>query len=125
MALCTVAAVRAKVYSATLSDSDITAIIADVSTEVLERAGTTSETSTSLQLAGKYAACAACLRRMRTTGELAASVTRGNAMQQNTIDKDIQAYEDQATYYIRKFKASSHSIIYGRVGPNAVNEELE
>jgi len=123
MALCSVADIRAKIYSSTLADVDITAIIADVATEVYERAGSSDESNATLILAGKNAACAATLRRMRTTGELASRVKNGNSEAQNTIDKDIQDYEDKATYYIRKYRSSGFSIVSGRMGFGTVDGE--
>jgi hypothetical protein len=123
MALCSVADVRARIYTSTLVDADIIAIIADVSGEVYERAGLTDDSNATLILAGKNAAYAATLRRMRTTGELASRVKNGNSEAQNTIDKDIQDYEDKATFYIRKYRSSGFSIVSGRMGFGTVDGE--
>ena len=123
MALCSVADVRAKIYTK-MTDYDIEDIIDDVSKEVLDLAGTTDTSNSSIQLAGKYAACAATLRRMRTTGEAAANIKHGNSQQQNTIDADITFYDQRSAFFLKKFRTSSFSIASGRMGYGTVNHEL-
>ena len=123
MALCSVADVRAKIYTE-MTDADIEDIIEEVSSEVLTLAGTTVESNSSIILAGKYAAYAATLRRMRTTGEAAASVKHGSSQQQNTIDADISFYDKKSNFFIEKFRTSSFSIVAGRMGFGSVNSEL-
>jgi len=123
MALCSVADVRAKIYTK-MTDYDIEDIINEVSKEVLDLAGTTDTSNSSIQLAGKYAACAATLRRMRTTGEAAANIKHGNSQQQNTIDADITFYDQRSAFFLKKFRTSSFSIASGRMGYGTVNHEL-
>lgn len=123
MSLCSVADIRAKIYTE-MTDYDIEDIINEVSEEVLELAGTTDISNSRIQLAGKYAAYAATLRRMRTTGELAASIKFGNSQQQNTIDADIAFYDQKSDLYIKKYKNSSFSLVSGRMGYGVVNHEL-
>lgn len=129
MVLCTVADVRAVVYTKTLSDADITAIIASVSDDILGMAGTTDESNAYLIIAGKNAAYAATLRRMKTTGELAASKKMGNDQQNNAPDSDIQTYDAMSKEYIEKYKESvgltNFSLPCGRVGYGTVNAELD
>ena len=128
MVLCSVAEVRARVYSSTLTDSDILDIITEVSAEVLALAEATDSSNPLLILAGKNAAWAATLRKMKTTGEMAASIQQGNSQQQNTIDADIKAYEEKAAELIQKYKDSvkvlNVSIPFGRVGFGTVNNTL-
>ncbi len=128
MALCSVPDVRARVYTSTLTDFDISDIITDVTEEILGLAESTDESNPLLILAGKNAACAATLRKMRTTGEMAANKKRGNAQEQNTIDQDIKDYEAKAEMLIQKFKDSvtysNFSLASGRMGYGTVNDEL-
>ena len=128
MVLCSVAEVRARVYSSTLTDSDILDIITEVSAEVLALAEVTASSNPLLILAGKNAAWAATLRKMKTTGEMAASIQQGNSQQQNTIDADIKAYDEKADELIQKYKDSVNvlnvSIPFGRVGFGTVNNTL-
>ena len=128
MVLCSIAEVRARVYSSTLTDSDILDIITEVSAEVLALAEVTDSSSPLLILAGKNAAGAATLRKMKTTGEMAASIQQGNSQQQNTIDADIKAYDEKAAELIQKYKDSvkvrNVSIPFGRVGFGTVNNTL-
>jgi len=128
MVLCTVADVRARVYSSTLTDLDILDIITEVSAEVLALAEVTDSSNPLLILAGKNAAWAATLRKMKTTGEMAASIQQGNSQQQNTIDADIKAYDEKAAELIQKYKDSvkvrNVSIPFGRVGFGTVNNTL-
>lgn len=128
MVLCSVAEVRARVYSSTLTDLDILDIITEVSAEVLALAEVTDSSNPLLILAGKNAAWAATLRKMKTTGEMAASIQQGNSQQQNTIDADIKAYDEKAAELIQKYKDSvkvrNVSIPFGRVGFGTVNNTL-
>lgn len=128
MVLCSVDEVRARVYSSTLTDSDILDIITEVSAEVLALAEATDSSSPLLILAGKNAVWAATLRKMKTTGEMAASIQQGNSQQQNTIDADIKAYDEKAAELIQKYKDSvkvrNVSIPFGRVGFGTVNNTL-
>lgn len=123
MVLCSVDYIRAHI-STILTDDEIHSIITEVSNDVLDRAGTTSETDKNIILAGKNAALAATLRKMKTSGELAARVKQGNYEQQNTIDHDIQAYEQEAEKYIQRVKCTSVSIPHGRIGYGTVNATL-
>lgn len=128
MALCSIADVRAFASPVSVADADITAIIALVSDEVaLKSGGSASSTDTNLKFAGIHASVAAVLKKARSNGELAARIKNGNAEAQNTIDSDIQKHEDEALYYIRKYKSSSSSfsIASGRVGYGTVNAVLE
>ncbi len=123
MALCSVAEVRAKIYTK-MTDYDIEDIIDDVSSEVLGLAGTIDETNSTIRLAGKNAACAATLRKMKTTGEAAANIKHGNSQQQNTIDADIAFYDQKSELFLNKFRTSPFSIVAGRMGYGTVNNEL-
>jgi hypothetical protein len=107
MAICSVADVRAKIYSASLSDAEITALITEVSEDVLTLCNTSVDTHTTVILAGKYAILAAVLRRMKTTGEMAANVQTPEYRQQNTIDLDIERYEQKSAALIAQYNASS------------------
>lgn len=128
MALCSVADVRARIYTK-MTDADITALIASVSSDVLDMAGGTDESNPYLKIAGKNAAWAATLMRMKSTGELAASIKFGNSQQNNSPDSDINTYEAKSTEYIEKYKdsvrLSNFSLPRGRVGYGTVNSELD
>lgn len=129
MVLCSVADVRAVIYTKTLTDVDITALIASVSADVMGIAGSTDESNAYLIIAGKNAAYAATLRMMKTTGELAASKKVGNDQQNNAPDSDIKYYETQKEFYIQKYKDSvqflNFSLPVGRIGLGTINAELD
>lgn len=129
MVLCSVADIRAVIYTQTLEDADIAALIAGVSEDVMSMAGSTNESNAYLIIAGKNAAYAATLRKMKSTGELAASTKFGNSQQNNTPDVDIKAYEEKADFYIEKYKKSvrftNFSVSSGRMGFGTVNAELD
>lgn len=124
MGMCTADEIKARIYTGTLEDSDITALISEISEEILDRANTTDTGNKNLIQACKFATCAAVLRKMKTTGEMAARVKNGNAEQQNSIDQDIRDYEDKASYYLRKYLYASKRLIFGRSGPKTVNNRL-
>ncbi|MDD4521689.1 MAG: hypothetical protein PHW84_01890 [Methanosarcina sp.] len=125
MVLCSVTDVRSRIFTK-LADADILDIIQDVSEEVLGLAESTDESNVYLILAGKNAAYAATLRRMRTTGEMAASKRQGNAQESNTIDTDIKYYDSEKERYIQKYKDANtdFSIPSGRMGYGVVDNEL-
>ena len=106
MALCTVDYVRSKVTTK-LTDSELQDIIDETGNDVLDLCGTTDETNPIIILAGKNAILADVYRKMKTTGELAASVSTGNAQRQNTTDKDIDFYQIKAESYISQYKSAS------------------
>jgi len=128
MALCSFAEVRAEINPRSLTDEDITNLIARTSRSVATLTGGSADDSSNdmLNLACIHLTAAAVLRKMRVNGELAARVKQGNAEQQNTIDKDIQDHENQAAIYIKKYRnfTSTHGILYGRAGIGTVNNEL-
>lgn len=109
MALCDVDYVRAHIYTGTLSDEDIADTIAEVTEDILAQCNTTSEANPLVILAGKYATLAAILTKMKTTGEMAASVKTANAQRQNTTDVDIERYEKKSQYYINQYNSASAS----------------
>lgn len=121
MARCSVADVRAKVFTSQTTDLQITAIIADVNDEVSTLAGTIDQTNINLNQAVKWAARAATLRYMITTGEMAANIKLGNSQQQNAPDPLIQAYETKAEFYIQRYQMSAFSNLGGRMGFGIVN----
>ncbi len=110
MVLCSVDYVRSKIFSSSLSDLDISTIITETSEDVLTLCETTDETNPLVILAGKYAILAAVLRKMKTTGEAAASVKTGNSQRQNTTDADIALYEKKAESFIMQYKSARSSI---------------
>lgn len=129
MVLCSIADVRAVIYTETLEDADISALISSVSDDVLAMAGSTDESNAYLIIAGKNASYAATLRKMKSTGEMAASTKFANSQQNNTPDTDIKAYEEKAYFYIEKYKRSvkytNFSVSSGRMGFGTVNAELD
>lgn len=120
--MCSVADVKTLVSPQSLTDNDITSIITQATTEVANRARTSeSNSDANLKTACIYTSAAHVLRKMKFSGELASSVKMGNSQQQNSIDSDIQAFEDLASRSIRMFLYSGASVPYGRVGPGTVN----
>lgn len=107
MALCTVDYVKNQISTGSLSDADISDLIDDVTSDILAQCGTTLGTNPLVILAGKNAILAATLRKLKTTGELAASVSTANAQRQNTTDKDIDFYQKKAESYIKQYQAAS------------------
>ena len=107
MALCDVDYVRAHIHTGTLSDEAITDLITEITEDILAQCNTTSESNPLVILAGKYATLAAVLTRMKTTGEMAASVTTGNGQRQNTTDVDIERYEKKAHACIAQYNSYS------------------
>jgi hypothetical protein len=103
VALCTVDYVKAHIKYCTLTDEDILDTIESVSEDILEECGTTVETNYDVILAGKYAIRAAVIAKMKTTGELAATVNTGNAQRQNTADQDIERLEKKSSDHIAKY----------------------
>jgi len=128
LSICSVEDIRTVINTYTLSDDDLQSILDLAHQEVFSKAGSTDENNPDLQLAIRYTACAYTLKKMRTTGELAASVKLGNDTRQNSPDKDIQTYEDNASYHIRKFlnaaQYENFSGIFGRTGYGTVNNTI-
>lgn len=127
MALCSVADIKAHVTPSSLTDAEITAIIASASEEVaLTSGGSASSTNANLKIAGIHASVAQVLRRMQTNGELAASVRAGNYQQQNSIEQLIGMHELKAEKFVQVYKVSSISLTLssGRMGIGTVNNEL-
>jgi hypothetical protein len=109
VALCTVDYVRSKITTI-LTDSDIKDIIDETSSDILTQCETTVETNTLIILAGKYAIIAATLSKMKTTGEMAASIKTGNSQRQNTTDIDIERYEKKSQSFISQYlEVNSHT----------------
>lgn len=106
MALCTVSYVRS-VITTRLTDEEIEDIIDNTGGDVLEECGTTLETHPLVILAGKNAILAATLRKMKTTGEMAASISTGNGQRQNTTDKDIEDYTRESKKFIAQYTSTS------------------
>jgi len=106
VALCTVDYVRSKITTI-LTDSDIEDIIDETSSDILAQCETTVETNPLVILAGKYAILAATLSKMKTTGEMAASIKTGNSQRQNTTDVDIERYEKKSQSFIEQYRSAS------------------
>jgi len=109
VATCVIADIRAVIYTSTLTDADIVAIISKSYNRVLAATGATDDSNLTIQEAIEYTAYALALRRMKTTGEQAPSITRGNSQQQNNVDIDIAAYETEAKYHINQYNISRYS----------------
>lgn len=110
MVLCSIDYVRSKIFTSSLTDLDISSIISETSEDILTLCETTDETNPLIILAGKYAILAAVLRKMKTTGEMAASVKTGSTQRQNTTDADIALYEKKAESFIMKYTSARSSI---------------
>ena len=124
MAFATVPEIRAVIYTSTLTDEDLQGIITVVSAEILARVEASDDSNELLKIAGRNAIYAAVKRRMKDTGELAASIKQGSGEQQNTTDQDIRYYEDKVSLYLRKYLFSSGARLYGRAGTGTVNARI-
>lgn len=103
MVICTIADIKTAIYTSTVTDLELTAIVTKAYNRVLRLTGVSDDSNPSIQEAIEYTACAMTLRRMKTTGEQAASVKTGNDSQQNTADKDISIYDQMANELIAPF----------------------
>lgn len=128
MTVCTVADVKAVINTYTLSDEEIQSVINSAHQDIYDKTGSTDESKPDMKLAIRFTAYAYTLRKMKTTGELAASVKIGNDTRQNSPDKDIQTYEEYANYHVRKFldaaQYDNFDGIFGRSGYGTVNNTL-
>jgi hypothetical protein len=126
MVLCSAAEVKVYAPSTKLTDTDIENIIVIKSKEIAQITRSTVDASgnSDLNLACIHASAAQALRVMQINGELAASVKLGNDSVSNNIEPRILEHENQAGYYIRKYRASQgFKIFYDRAGPGTVNDE--
>ena len=126
MGLCTVVEVRAIVDPKHLTDDNIAAIIAHASNVIALNTGSSVDGDNGiLNTACIHLSAAMVLQKMKFTGELAAQIKLGNESQSNSIDIDIARHEQLAEKYMRKFRyaTSGFSILYGRAGIKAVNNE--
>lgn len=109
MVLCTVADIRTVIYTSTLEDTDITAIIIKSYNRVLKATDAIDDSDPVIQDAIEFTACALTLRRMKTTSEMAATVNTPGYRQQNTADVDIEAYEQGARDCINQYNYCRYS----------------
>jgi hypothetical protein len=129
MGFATVTQVRAIVYTSTLEDSDIQAVIDEVSSNVMDAAGATDSSNKNLIVAGKNAIYAATIRKAIETSEFAARVKRGSSEQQQDLNNLINFYTSEYKLYLNKYLNSSAAsatgaFIYGRAGYKTVNNKL-
>lgn len=127
MALCSVAEVKAIVTPRTVTDAEITSIIAHASNLIALDTGADSDASDNqtLNLACIHSSAALVLQKMKYSGELANQVQYGNSSQSHNITAEIKMHQDLAARYSLTYKYSVSSpvaIVYGRVGPGTVNE---
>lgn len=127
MVLCSVAEVKAIVTPKTVTDAEITSIVAHASNLIALDTGASSDASdnTTLNMACIHSSAAFVLQKMKYSGELANSVQYGTSNQSNNVTAEIKMHQDLASRYIETYKYSvsaPFSIIYGRVGPGTVNE---
>lgn len=125
--LCSVAEVKAIVTPKTVTDAEITSIVAHASNLIALDTGASSDASdnTTLNMACIHSSAAFVLQKMKYSGELANSVQYGTSNQSNNVTAEIKMHQDLASRYIETYKYSvsaPFSIIYGRVGPGTVNE---
>lgn len=128
MVLCSVDDVRAYYSPVTLTDQDILSIITVVTREILAKADSADETDKYLELAGIHLSVATTMKRARSKGELASSISTPEYSQQNTgLIDEINTHESEAEVYIQKYITianSAYSIVSGRMGFGTVNSEL-
>lgn len=125
MVLCTVDELKVHVSPESLTDADLLAIVTEASSEIaIASGGSEGLTGSPLNKACLHEAAAVTLRKMRSNGELAASVKFGNQEQKNTIDADITDHEAKVTKFLKQYKYSSGAAVpFGRSGPGTVNAE--
>ena len=124
MAYCTLADVKAFVKSKTVSDDDIENIIDAKTAYISARTGAslTAPNNSLLFSACVNASVGAVIRKMKITGEMAASRKMGNFQQNNQIDPDIQAYEAEAERFIKMYRFKNGGLtVFSRAGPGTVN----
>lgn len=127
MAMCTVADVKAIVSPKTVTDAEITSIIALVSGDIAADTGaSTSSTDSILIRACTHLSAALVLRKMKYTGELASQRQIGDSSRSNSVTADIAFHVERGTHYVNQYISANtdFSIIYGRVGIGTVNEVL-
>lgn len=129
MVFATVTQVRAIVFTSTLKDEDIQEIINEVTTLVLDAAGTTDDTDKNIRVAGKNAIYAAVIRRAIETTEFAARVKKGSGEEQHDLAATIKFYEGEYKTHLDKFlnplRTNPVSMLaYGRPGYKTVNNKL-
>lgn len=128
MALCSVASVKVIVTPKTVSDTEIGNAIDHASTVISLDTGASTDASdnVTLNLACIHLSAAYVLRKMKTTGELAAQVAYSDQSQSNKVEEDISHHHKEAGKYTQQYKysVSSYPIIaYARVGPRTVDSE--
>ena len=128
MALCSVASVKAIVTPKTVSDTEIGNAIDHASAVISLDTGASTDASdnATLNLACVHLSAAYVLRKMKTTGELAASVAYSDQSQSNKVEEDIAYHHKEAGKYTQQYKYSVSIypvIAYARVGPRTVDSE--
>jgi hypothetical protein len=128
VALCSTASVKAIVTPKTVTDAEIGTIITHASSVIALDTGASTDASdnTALNLACIHLSAAYVLRKMKTTGELAASVAYSDQSQSNKVDEDIAHHHLLSAQLVKKYisSVSSYPIIaYARVGPRTVDSE--
>ena len=127
MTLCSVAEVKAIVTPKTVTDVEITSIVAHASNLIALDTGASPDASDNmtLNMACIHSSAAFVLQKMIYSGELANSVQYGTSSQSNNVAAEIKMHQDMANRYIETYKnsvAAPFSIVYGRVGQGTVNE---
>jgi hypothetical protein len=128
VALCSTASVKAIVTPKTVTDAEIGTLIDHASSVIALDTGASTDASdnVTLNIACVHLSAAYVLRKMKLTGELAASVAYSDQSQSNKVDEDIAHHHMVAAQYIKKYiySVSSYPIIaYARVGPQTVDSE--
>ncbi len=115
MTVCSVDYVRSFIHSEKITDVTIQSIIDNTTVDVLNICGVTDSTIPDITLAIRYTVLANVSIYLKTTGELAASVSSPEWKQQNTTDKDIERYQklaDELTQPYIVLKNSSFNSTY-------------
>lgn len=126
--MCSTASVKALVTPKTVSDTEIGMIISHASSVISLNTGASPDASDNvmLNLACIHLSVAYVLSKMKTTGELAASVEYSDQSQSNNVEQEIAFHHKEAEKYMQQYKysVSSYPIIaYTRVGPRTINSE--
>ena len=128
MAMCTLTDVKAIVSPKTVTDAEITSIIALVSGDIAADTGaSTSSTDSTLVRACIHYSAAITLQRMKYTGELASQRQIGDSMRSNNVDAQIAYHHEKAQYFVNKYVSANYdeyTIISGRIGIGEVDNEV-
>lgn len=105
MVVCSIAYVKSYIHSEKLTDADIQDIIDNTTDDVLNICGVTDAAIPNITMAIRYTVLANVSRKLKTTGELAPSISTPEWKQTNSVDDDIEYYQAMADELTQPYKA--------------------